>query len=462
MAKTKKTSDKGAKAGSGDQAAKPETGAAKSDAAAGSDAHAEGGSGDGGGHGGHGGGHDDGDFHDNIQLGAEADGLMKVAGGIGAVALVASIGLGVSANDGLDQFSWSYLVAFAFVLAIGLGSLWWVTLQHLVNARWSIVVRRVGELFAANMPLLALLSLPIVVPVLLGNHSLYEWANAEAVKANHALAHKAAYLNVKFFAIRVVGYFAFWALLARHWLSTSLLQDQGKNPELPQKNQGLAAPTMIAVALTLTFASIDFVMSTDGEFFSTIFGVYYFAGCVISVNSALALTLFWLQGKGRMTKTVTVHHFHDLGKMMFAFTVFWAYIAFSQFMLMWYANLPEETYWYKIRFAGEWGNVSWALLFLHFVVPFLGLISRWVKRHRMGLGFWAVWLLVMEYVDLYWLVMPSRHSVHGHLHPHLLDVTCLVALVSLFIAGVAFNARKVNLVPIKDPRLKRSLAFFNI
>jgi hypothetical protein len=421
---------------------------------------------------------------DDIGSGGVADSVLKVAGGIGVVALVASLGLGVSADDHLEQFSFSYLTAFMFVLALGLGCLFWVTLQHLVNARWSVVVRRLGELFASTMPLLALLSLPILVPMFMGNHSLYAWTDHAKVEANHVLHAKAPYLNLGFFGARVLFYFVFWAALARFWLSKSLEQDAGAKPDLIKRLQGVAAPTMIVFALTITFAAVDFLMSLDAMWFSTIFGVYYFAGAFLSANCLLALTVMWLQGKGKLVKSVSVHHLHDLGKMMFGFTVFWSYIAFSQFMLIWYANVPEETAWYKVRLEGDWKIVATLLLVGHFVIPFLGLISKHVKRHRAGLAFWAIWLLVMEYVDLYFLVQPTRlaramehgahgsagaagaahgaHGAHGGLPFHLLDVTCLVALVALFLAGAAFNARGKKLLPASDPRLEKSLAFTNI
>ncbi len=391
------------------------------------------------------------------------EGLEKtrnVAGGIGIAALVVSYLLGMSQGDAQKTFLFSYLVAFMSVLAAALGVLWFVTLQHLTNSSWSVVVRRVGELLAGALPALGVLSLPIVVPMLMGNASMYVWVDHELMEKSHQLHSKVAYLNMTFFVVRCVVYFGFWTLLSRFFLRTSLQQDQTGDATLSQKMQKVAAPAMIVFALTLTFCVIDFVMTLDATWFSTIFGVYYFAGAVMSGYALLALTVMWLQKNGRLLKSVTVEHFHDIGKMMFAFgTVFWSYIAFSQFMLIWYADMPEETHWYKIRFAGEWGNVSAALLIGHFLLPFLGLISRAVKRNRTGLMFWAVWMLGIEYVDLYWLIKPELHTAHVPLHP--LDVTCLVAVVALFLAAVAHMAKSVNLIPTKDPRLQKSLAFEN-
>ncbi len=410
---------------------------------------------------------------DNVSSEGLADNVFKIAGAVGVVALLASLGLGVSAGDDLAQFSFSYLVAYAFVLALGLGCLFWVTLQHLVNAHWSVVVRRLGELFAANMPLLALLSLPILIPIVMGNHALYVWTDHAKVEASHLLHGKAGYLNVGFFLGRMVFYFVFWSALSRFWLKRSVAQDLKPEAGVTRRWQGIAAPSMILVALTLTFSAIDLLMSLDAAWFSTMFGVYFFSGAFMSANCLLALAAMWLQGRGRLVKSVSVHHLHDLGKMTFGFVVFWAYIAFSQFMLIWYANIPEETAWYKVRFEGDWKYVAIFLLVGHFIVPFLGMMSKHVKRRRGALTAWTLWLLIMQYVDLYYLVQPTRlarvleeapagEAVNATLPFHLLDLTCLLALVALFIAGAAFNARKKNLVPVNDPRLEKSLAFTNL
>jgi hypothetical protein len=172
------------------------------------------------------------------------------------------------------------------------------------------------------------------------------------------------------------------------------------------------------------------------------------------------LTALWLQSRGLLIKSLTVEHLHDLGKMLFAFTVFWAYIGFSQFMLIWYANIPEETAWFKERFAGEWGTLSWALLILHFIVPFFGLLSRHVKRNRKAMTFWAFWTLGVIYLDMYWLVMPNLKTEHVPFA--LLDVTCLAGVAGTLVAAFAYFSKNVNLVPVKDPRLPRSLAFENL
>ncbi len=400
------------------------------------------------------------DFGDSIKLGPEGEHLMKLAGGIGLGALVVSVGLGASAGDGFKQFFFSYLVAFMWGLSIALGALWWVTLQHLVNAKWSIVVRRVGELLAQGLPLMLVLSLPILVTVVQQNDVLFPWLNHELMHENHVLHGKQGYLNVPFFLVRVVIYFGFWSLLARFYLNRSVAQDTSGTASFLPTMAKTAPPSMIAIALTLTFAAIDFMMTLDPMWFSTIFGVYYFAGCVLAVHSTLALALLWLQTNGRLVKSVTSEHYHDIGKMMFAFTIFWAYIAFSQFMLIWYGNIPEETQWYLQRIQGEWRVISYLLLFAHFVLPFFGLLSRHVKRNPKTLAIGATWILLVHFLDMHWLVMPNLHRAGFSFHP--LDITTLLAVGGLLVAAILFQARKVNLVPTKDPRLQKSLAFENI
>ena len=399
---------------------------------------------------------------DNIRLAEVGQSLFVKAGGVGVAALGLSAFLGAGQNDGWSRFSHSYLVAYVWVLTIGAGALWWVTIQNIVNAHWSLVVRRLGELIASSAPLLAVLALPIVLPLILGNPVMYRWADSSLMTGD--LAHKVGYLNTKFFSIRFVFYFGFWTWLGYFYLNKSLGQDKDTNKESASKTvvtmRRVAGPALIVYAIAITFCSIDLIMTLEPQWFSTMFGVYYFASCVLAVNSSLALTVMWLQGKGRLTSSVSVHHLHDLGKMVFAFTIFWAYIGFSQFMLQWYANIPEETLWWKERFANSWGTYSWVLLFGHFVIPFFGLLSRWVKRNRKALAFWCIWQLVMIYLDMYWLVMPSMGV--DEVPFNLIDLTCWIGVLALFIAGIAYRAKNLDLLAKNDPRLPESLAFENI
>jgi len=360
-------------------------------------------------------------------------------------------------ND-LAKLQRAYLVAFMYILSVALGALWFVTIQHLTNAKWSVVVRRAAEILASNMWVVAVLSLGVVVPMLLGSTDLYVWLDHARVEQDHVLHHKSAYLNIQFFTVRWLLYFGFWIWLARRFLRLSVQQDRDGGSEISTTLRRISAPSMIVFALTLTFCAIDLVMSLDALWFSTMFGVYYFAGCVLAGYCTLGLFLMWIQSKGRLTTAVNSEHYHDIGKMMFAFTIFWAYIAFSQFMLIWYADVPEETHWYHWRFEGSWKVVSALLLVAHFAVPFFGLMSRHVKRNKSSLAFWAVWILVIHYVDLFWLVYPNGS---GDIPLGAVDLLCWLGVLALFGAASVRRAQKINLIPTGDPRLADSLAFEN-
>jgi hypothetical protein len=393
---------------------------------------------------------------DTLVLDAEAGRLARVLLGVGVVSLAAAALLG---KDDLAKLQRAYLVAFMYVLSLGLGALWFVAIQHLTNAKWSVVVRRVAEILASNMTLITALSLGVVGPMLAGSTDLYAWLDHAQVEQDHILHHKAAYLNISFFSVRWVFYFGFWVWLSRRFYKLSVKQDKDGGGEISDALQRTSAPAMIVFALTLTFCAIDLVMSLDATWFSTMFGVYYFAGCVLAGYSSLALSLMWVQSKGCLKQSVTTEHYHDIGKMMFAFIVFWAYIGFSQFMLIWYADIPEETHWYHWRFEGDWKVVSALLLGAHFVVPFFGLMSRHIKRKKPTLAFWAIWILVIHYVDLFWLVYPAGD---GEVPLALVDILCLVGVVTLFLGMAAKRALGVQLMPTGDPRLHDSLAFENV
>ena len=210
----------------------------------------------------------------------------------------------------------------------------------------------------------------------------------------------------------------------------------------------------------MTLATVDWMMSLDPHWYSTIFGVYYFSGSVVGILALLLVLLVHLQSKGSLVRSVTGEHYHDLGKLLFGFTAFWAYIAFSQFMLIWYGNIPEETVWYAHRWEHGWQYLSIALVIGHFVVPFFFMLPRGIKRSRPLILIASYWMLFMHYLDLYWLIMPSFRPEQG-LHPHLLDVTTLIAVGGVFAGVLGVLMRRSSLVPVRDPRLAESLAFEN-
>lgn len=378
----------------------------------------------------------------------------------GVVAVVAAVGLSTQEKSGTAHFFAAYLLNFCYVISFSLGALFFVLIQHLTRAGWSVVVRRLAEILAAALPLVALLFLPVLVALLRGRHDLYLWNDADLRAEDALLGKKAAFLNAPFFVARSVIYFVVWSWLAWYFLRQSTQQDKTGDPRLTLRMQNWSAPGVLAFSLTVCFAAFDWLMSLDPYWYSTIYGVYYFAGCLVGVFALLALLVSVLQPRGVFRRAVTVEHYHDLGKLLFGFVFFWGYIAFSQYLLVWYANIPEETRWLSIRQTHGWEWIALLLLFGHLLLPFLGLLSRHVRRNRAALAGWAGWLLVMHWVDLYWLVMPT--FAKEHVPFGLIDVLCLLGMVSLYLAAVLFVAADRPLIPVRDPRLGESLAFHNV
>ena len=406
---------------------------------------------------------------ERITLPLTTPGLAKVLGAVGIAGLAAGFGFGLAQRDDLRYFFHAYLVDFAFFLSISLGALFFVALHHVSRAGWSVAVRRLAEIFLGNLALLAVLFLPILLAMTAGNHSLYRWADPQVVAASELLRHKAGWLNLWFFALRAAFYFVAWTLLARFFFRRSLQQDRSGDPQLTIQMERASGPALLVFAGTVTLAAFDWLMSLEPAWFSTIFGVYYFSGAAVGFLAALVLAALVVQGSGRLTGTITAEHYHDLGKLLFGFVVWWGYIAFSQYMLIWYGNIPEETVYYLKRQTGPWAIVSLVLLFGHLLIPFLGMLPREVKRRRVLLGFWAVWLLVFHWLDMYWLVMPNlgggagcQPASSGRLAIcPTIDVCLLVGMGGLYLAGVLAAAGGRPLVPLKDPRLGESLAFEN-
>lgn len=384
----------------------------------------------------------------------------KPLGVLGLAALIAVLAISYRDTGHFRHFLHTYLASYCYFLSISLGALIFVAWQHVSKAGWSVTVRRLAEVLAGAIPLWAVLFLPILVPMLWGNHSLYVWNDAKAVAADELLRHKAPYLNLPFFIARCAGYFVIWALLARFFLGRSVQQDRSGLLTLTLRMERMSPAALLLLAVTVTFAAFDWLMSLEPHWFSTIYGLYYFAGAMVGALAAIILLAIACQSAGRLQHLVTVEHYHDLGKFLFAFVVFWGYMAFSQYLLIWYANLPEETVWYAPRHTGAWGTVSLVLVFGHLLIPFLGMMSRHAKRRKWLLGFWAVWLLVVHWIDLYWLVMPSFDAARVPFG--LLDVACLAGQGCVFFAAVVWSGSGEALVPLRDPRLAESLAFENI
>jgi hypothetical protein len=385
----------------------------------------------------------------------EATGKKIVSTAGGVLALGAVLGVAAMATDP-TRFAFSYLTGFAWVATIGLGALFFVIIQHLTKAGWSVIPRRAMEWVSGILPITFILFLPIVAFA----HTLYHHWMSEEAQHDHMIHAKAAYLNTTFFYIRAVLFLVIWAALASFYWSNSRKQDESGDPKLTIKMQNMAPPAILLFALSLTFAGFDWLMSLDPHWYSTIFGVYVFSGSAVSSLAALALLALSLEKRGRLAGIITVEHRHDIGKLLFGFIVFWAYIAFSQFILIWYANIPEETIFYKHRWEGTWSIVSLLLLSGHFIVPFIALIGRGAKRNPQMLGAVAVLMLAMHYVDMYWLVMPNLD--HHGVHVTWIDLAGLLGPAGAGALMLAFRARTSPLYPFRDPRLAESLKLENL
>jgi len=350
----------------------------------------------------------------------------------------------------------SYLTSYMFWLSIALGGLFFVIIQHATRAGWSIVVRRIAENAMITLPLFAILFLPIV---LFGMHHLYHWSHEAAVAHDKVLQAKSGYLNPSFFYLRSAGYFIVWSLLGYRFYRKSLRQDVDGETGHSAGLRKLSAPAIVIFGLTVTFASFDWLMSLDPHWYSTMFGVYFFSGCFVAIIAFLSIVGILLRQSGKLVNIITAEHYHDLGKLLFAFAVFWTYIAFSQYFLYWYANIPEETMWFRHRLHGNWRLLTFILALGHFVVPFFFLMTRKTKRNVNTLLVAAVWMLAVHFIDLYWIVMPT--FLKSGFEFSMLDLFSFVGIGGLFV-GI-FSSRMIAkpLVPVGDPRLQESLSFEN-
>ncbi len=368
--------------------------------------------------------------------------------------------MGLFADEGPSRFGFGYLWAFAFGWSIVLGSLFFVALQHVTHSVWSVVIRRVAEMFASPMWLIAVLFIPVLLFAIFNDSfGIFPWLDPAVVEGDHLLEEKEPYLNLPFFGVRAGVFFLVWMAFTAFFIRRSTQQDSGEmDVSKTRAMRRAAAPFMLIFALTVTFASFDWFMSLEPHWFSTILGVYVFSGMTLAALAAITIAVIWMRGRGMLGDgIVTGDHLYSLGALLFAFTCFWAYIAFSQYMLIWYANIPEETLWYDHRLGHGWLVVTLVLAALRFFLPFALLLSREAKMNPRLLVATSVLVLIGELVDLYWLIMPQLHHDGPVLSWQELGPVLLLSGV-LIIFVMRFLVRHRPL-PVGDPLLQESRDF---
>ncbi len=345
-----------------------------------------------------------------------------------------------------DQTLRSYLFAYLYWLGMGLGCMGILLLHHTVGGKWGMVIRRMCEAGSRTLPYMAIL----LLPVLLGISMLYPWAKPAAA-SNSNIQAKAAYLNVPFFLVRAVFYFLVWTYYAWRLTNWSATQDRTGDDRLISKMRAVSAPGLVVFVFVTTFAFIDWVMSLEPHWFSTIYGAMFLIGQVLESFAFVIALVIVLSKQTPLKEYVTVQHLHDLGNLMFAFMVLWAYLSFSQFLIIWSGNLPDEIPWYLRRLRGGWGWVALTLVIFHFATPFVLLLMRKTKRRAAPLLAVCILMIVIRVVDVYWVVEPAFYD--QHLTLHWLDFVTPFAVGGFWLALFFWQLRSHPLVPLKDPRL---------
>jgi hypothetical protein len=387
---------------------------------------------------------------DSYQPPETIGGLQRLGMGAAFVGVVlAIVGFALA---GRERFFQAYLVAYTFWFGVVLGSMALLMVQHLSGGAWGIVIRRPLEAAVRTMPIMAALFLPI----LFGMHDLYHWTHEDVVATDQVIRDKAAYLNTRFFIARQVFYFAIWLGIGALLTKWSAKQDRTGDPTLVRKFSILSGGGLVVYSLTVTFAMIDWTMSVNPHWFSTMWGPLHMVGQGLSAMSFAIVILIMLSQMAPLNRVVTPHHLHDLGKLLFAFLMLWAYLSFSQFLIIWSANVVEEIPHYLIRWDGGYQYVSAFMILLHFALPYALLLSRDLKRDRRRLRIIATWILAARVVDYYWHVAPEFHN--EGLNVGLLDFALPIAIGGVFIALFAVNLKAQSLLPVNDPGLPKALA----
>ncbi len=388
------------------------------------------------------------DFSIPIELRNRIRSLRNRAGLVGVVALVALV---IGAFFQPHQFFRSYLWSYVLYVGVAVGSMAWLMVQYLTAGAWGTVTRRPCEAAIRTLPLLALLFIPVAA----GIPSLYLWSHPQAVAADEILRHKHIYLNVPFFLIRAAAYFAGWMIFGWRLLYWSDKED-AQNTDWPHKRMArLSGPGLVFWGFSITFMGIDWVLSVQPHWFSTMYGMLFMAGQGLSSLSFLITLMVMLSYFRPMSEILTPRHLHDLGKLLLANVMVWAYFNFSQFLIIWAGNLPREIPYYLERMRGGWQYIGFALIFLHFALPFALLLSRELKRNFKFLAGIAIFILIMRYVDVYWMVAPDFRK--GAFGVSWMDFAAPIALGGIWLAYFLLQLEKRPLMPLHNVYLEEAL-----
>ena len=368
-----------------------------------------------------------------------------------AVGLLFTLALVLGAVLSPGYFFHGYLVGFIFWTGITVGSLALLMLQHLTGGAWGLVIRRVLEASTRTFPLMLLLFIPVAI----GLKHIYPWTDA-AVMITPALQKKTSFLNPSFFILRAFVYFAIWSALAiaLNWLS--LQQDRATSRAVRKRMQMISGPGLVLTIICITFAAIDWVMSLDPSWYSTIYGLIFVAAWALGALAFTILIMSWLSVREPMNAVVQPRHSHDWGNLTLTLVMLWTYFAFSQYLLIWSGNLPEETTWYVARKHGGWGAIALAIVTLQFAFPFLVLLSRATKKNAQKLAMLAALILVMRVIDVIWLIEPTYSR--GDFVFNWMDYVAPVAIGGLWLGTFAWQLQKRPLLPINDPQLEQAVA----
>ena len=382
-------------------------------------------------------------------LGQQMDRVQRNVLFVGLLALLVSL-IGLFTDK--THFWQSYLFAFIFWSGLALGCLGIFFLHNVVGGNWGVAVRRLVESGLKTLPLVFLFALPILIFAL---PTLYAWTDATYRHEHFATGHKEAYLNPIWFSIRTLIYFVIWYFSSRAILNMADEHDRTGNVALFKKIKARSAPALLVFVVTTTLAFIDWIMSLEPDWYSTIYGWMFTVGQVLLTFSFLVAVLVLLSKREPFASFLTRQHYHDLGNLMLAFTMLWAYMSFAQFLIIWAENLPDEIPWYVRRFSGGWGYIAWTISIFHFFVPFFLLLLRFIKKHPSRLRTLAIWIILMRVLDVFWIVEPAFRQ--RGLEVYWTDLVALIGLGGIWLAFFIRNLKSRPLLASNDPRDTYSL-----